>query len=163
MKQLVIISGKGGTGKTIIAAAIAALAQNKVMADCDVDAANLNLLLQPEIQETHPFTAGKKAHINNEKCTRCSECVNICRFDAITESGDGEIIIDPISCEGCGVCFYICPVDAIEMEYSQSGEWFVSKTKYGPFVHAKLGIGEENSGKLVCKKFYPSFRENTFC
>lgn len=151
MKQLVIISGKGGTGKTIIAAALATLAQNKVMADCDVDAANLNLLLQPEIQETYPFTAGKKAHIDDEKCTRCRECVNICRYDAITEKDDEEIIIDPISCEGCGVCFYICPLDAIEMENRQSGEWFVSKTKYGPFVHAKLGIGEENSGKLIAE------------
>jgi len=151
MKQLVIISGKGGTGKTIIAASIATLAQNKVMADCDVDAANLNLLLHPEIQETHPFTGGKTAHIDDEKCTRCRECVDICRYDAITEKDDGEIIIDPISCEGCGVCFYICPVEAIEMENSLSGEWFVSETNYGPFVHAKLGIGEENSGKLVAE------------
>ncbi|MFC2165432.1 ATP-binding protein [Acidobacteriota bacterium] len=151
MKQLVIISGKGGTGKTIITASIATLAQNKVMADCDVDAANLNLLLQPEIQETHPFSGGKKAHIDDEKCTRCRECVNICRYDAITEKNDGEIKIDPISCEGCGICSYICPAEAIKMEKSLSGEWFVSKTKYGPFVHARLGIGEENSGKLVAE------------
>ena len=151
MKQLVIISGKGGTGKTIISAAIATLAQNKVMADCDVDAANLYLLLQPEIQERQQFSGGEKARIDDEKCTRCRECVDICRFDAIVEKEDEEIFIDPISCEGCGVCSYICPADAIKMEKALSGEWYVSKTKYGPFVHAKLGIGEENSGKLVAE------------
>jgi len=149
MKQLVIISGKGGTGKTIISAAIATIAQNKVMADCDVDAANLHLLLQPEIQETHQFIGGDKAIINIEECTRCRECVDVCRFDAIAEKEDEEIFIDPISCEGCGVCSHVCPVDAINMEKVISGEWYVSKTKYGPFVHARLGIGEENSGKLV--------------
>jgi len=121
MKQLVIISGKGGTGKTIISACFATLAQKKVVADCDVDAANLYLLLHPEIQENHQFTGGMKA----------------------------RIVIDPISCEGCGVCSYICPAEAIKMEQSISGEWFVSQTKYGPFVHARLGTAEENSGKLV--------------
>ena len=151
MKQLVIISGKGGTGKTIISAAIATLAQRKVMADCDVDAANLYLLLQPEIQETHQFSGGEKALIDDEKCTQCKECVDVCRFDAIAEKDDEEIFIDPISCEGCGVCSHICPVDAIKMEKALSGEWYVSKTKYGPFVHARLGIGEENSGKLVAE------------
>jgi len=151
MKQLVIISGKGGTGKTIISAAIATLAQNKVMADCDVDAANLYLLLQPEIQEKQQFSGGEKALIDDEKCTRCRECVDVCRFDAIAEKEDEEIFIDPISCEGCGICFHVCPADAIKMEKAVSGEWYVSKTKYGPFVHAKLGIGEENSGKLVAE------------
>ncbi len=151
MKQLVIISGKGGTGKTIISAAIAALAQNKVMADCDVDAANLYLLLQPEIQEIQPFTGGKKVRIDVVKCTRCRECVSVCRFDAVAEKEDEEIFIDPISCEGCGVCFYVCPAGAIKMENAVSGEWYVSKTKYGPFVHGRLGTGEENSGKLVAE------------
>jgi MinD superfamily P-loop ATPase len=149
MKQLVIISGKGGTGKTIISACFAELAQKKVMADCDVDAANLYLLLRPEIQERHQFTAGMKARIEQENCTGCRQCLNICRFQAISENKEGEVIIDPISCEGCGVCSYICPEEAIKMENSISGEWFVSQTKYGPFVHAKLGIAEENSGKLV--------------
>jgi MinD superfamily P-loop ATPase len=149
MKQLVIISGKGGTGKTIISASFACLAQSKVMVDCDVDAANLFLLLHPEIQETHQFSGGMKARINPEECTRCDECLDVCRFSAIKNTEDEEIIIDPISCEGCAVCSYICPVEAIEMEKCISGEWFLSQTKYGPFVHAKLGIGEENSGKLV--------------
>jgi MinD superfamily P-loop ATPase len=148
MKQLVIISGKGGTGKTIISASLACLAQSKVMVDCDVDAANLFLLLHPDIQETHPFSGGMKARINQEECTRCGECIDVCRFSAIKNTEE-EIMVDPISCEGCAVCSHICPVEAIEMEMCISGEWFSSQTKYGPFVHAKLGIGEENSGKLV--------------
>jgi len=149
MKQLVIISGKGGTGKTIISACFASLARNKVMVDCDVDAANLYLLLRPEIQESHKFSGGMKARIEQNNCSRCGECVNACRFSAIHEKIDGEFFIDPISCEGCGVCYHVCAVKAVEMEKSLSGEWFVSHTKYGPFVHARLGIGEENSGKLV--------------
>jgi MinD superfamily P-loop ATPase len=148
MKQLVVISGKGGTGKTIIAGSLAALARKKVMADCDVDAANLHLLLHPEIQETHLFSAGIKARLHPENCTRCGECVRVCRFSAIKDK-EGEIIIDPLSCEGCAVCSYVCPEEAIRMEKNTCGEWFVSKTQYGPFVHARLGVGEENSGKLV--------------
>lgn len=149
MKQLIVISGKGGTGKTVISASFATLAQKKVMADCDVDAANLYLLLHPEIQEEHSFSGGKKAIVELEKCTGCGDCIDICRFSAISEREDGKIAIDPISCEGCGVCSYICPVEAITMENAVSGKWFVSRTKYGSFVHARLGIGEENSGKLV--------------
>ncbi|MEA2004862.1 MAG: ATP-binding protein [Acidobacteriota bacterium] len=149
MKQLVIISGKGGTGKTIISASFAAIAKNKVMADCDVDAANLYLLLHPEIQETHSFSGGKKAKIHSDKCTGCGECLKVCRFEAISKKDDGKATVDFISCEGCGVCSYVCPVEAIEMESSMSGNWYVSQTKYGPFVHARLGIAEENSGKLV--------------
>ncbi|MGD8534685.1 MAG: ATP-binding protein [Candidatus Aminicenantes bacterium] len=149
MKQLVIISGKGGTGKTIISSSFASLARSKVMVDCDVDAANLYLLLHPEIQESHEFSGGMKARIDQNSCSRCGECLHACRFSAIHEKKDGEIFIDPISCEGCGVCYHICPVEAVEMEKSISGEWFVSHTQYGPFVHARLGIGEENSGKLV--------------
>lgn len=149
MKQLVVISGKGGTGKTVISASFATLAQKKVMADCDVDAANLYLLLHPETQEEHSFSGGKKAIVDLEKCTGCGNCIDVCRFTAVDEREDGKIAIDPISCEGCGVCSYICPVEAIRMVNNISGKWFVSRTKYGPFVHARLGIGEENSGKLV--------------
>jgi MinD superfamily P-loop ATPase len=145
MKQIVVISGKGGTGKTILTASFAALAKNKVMADCDVDAADLHLLLQPEIKERHEFRSGVTAMIDKELCQECGECISVCRFDAIS----GDFTIDPVSCEGCTICSYVCPVGAIKLEENLSGEWFVSETKYGPFVHAKLGIAEENSGKLV--------------
>lgn len=149
MKQLVIISGKGGTGKTILSASFAVLAQNKVMADCDVDAANLYLLLHPEIQESHSFSAGKRAEISQDKCTGCGQCLDVCRFSAVIEGQDGDIAIDPLSCEGCAVCYHVCPAEAVIVEETVSGKWFVSQTRYGPFVHARLGIGEENSGKLV--------------
>jgi len=143
-KEIVVISGKGGTGKTVIAASFAALAKNKVMADCDVDAADLHLLLHPEVLEKHDFKGGKKAVIDKERCNECGKCEQVCRFNAIE-----NFVVDSISCEGCGVCSHICPEGAIKMEENLSGEWFISRTKYGPLVHAKLGIAEENSGKLV--------------
>lgn len=157
MKQLVIISGKGGTGKTVITASFASLAQNKVMADCDVDAADLYILLEPKIIERHVFKGGKVAVINKKTCNNCGMCVAVCRFSAIKSSGSAsgadaiskDFVVDSLSCEGCGVCYYICPLNAIVMEEKISGEWFISETKYGPFVHAKLGVAEENSGKLV--------------
>jgi MinD superfamily P-loop ATPase len=149
MKQIVIISGKGGTGKTVLSACFAALAQNKVMADCDVDAANLHLLLQPNRQETLPFYGMKKARIDPHRCTTCGECAEVCRFGAIQKPPEGTFRVDRISCEGCAVCSSICPEEAISMEENKSGELYVSETSYGPFVHAKLGAGEENSGKLV--------------
>ncbi|MCK4796589.1 MAG: ATP-binding protein [Spirochaetes bacterium] len=145
MKQIVIISGKGGTGKTIITASLAVLAKNKIMADCDVDAADLHLLLQPDYKEKNIFKSGHTAKINKEKCNECGKCISACRFDAI----DTDFIVDPISCEGCNVCKYVCPVNAITMEENISGEWYISETKYGTMVHANLGIAEENSGKLV--------------
>jgi len=145
MKQIVILSGKGGTGKTVLTASFAALARNAVFADCDVDAADLHLLLKPEIKETHQFQSGKKAKIDKKLCTECGDCIEVCRFASISS----DFIVDSISCEGCAVCSYICPARAIEMEDNISGEWFISETKYGPLVHAKLGIAEENSGKLV--------------
>ena len=145
MKQIVVISGKGGTGKTILAASFAALAKNKVMADCDVDAADLHLLLQPEIKERHEFRSGLTARVDTEICEQCGQCISVCRFDAISE----DFIVDPVSCEGCTICSYVCPAGAITLEENISGEWFISDTKYGPLVHAKLGIAEENSGKLV--------------
>lgn len=145
MKQIVVISGKGGTGKTVITGALAALAKNKVMADCDVDAADLHLLLQPKIKERYEFKSGKTAKIDKKLCQQCGECITICRFNAINEG----FTVDPVSCEGCGFCSFVCPAEAIKMEENMSGEWFISETRFGPMVHAKLGIAEENSGKLV--------------
>lgn len=145
MKQIVIISGKGGTGKTILTASFATLAKNKVMVDCDVDAADLHLLLQPEIKERHEFRSGLTACIDMGTCEQCGQCISVCRFDAI----GADFKVDTVSCEGCTICSYVCPAGAITLEENISGEWFISDTKYGSLVHAKLGIAEENSGKLV--------------
>ncbi len=145
MKQIVVISGKGGTGKTVITAAFASLAQNKVMADCDVDAADLHLLLQPKIKERHDFRSGLEASIDKKICQKCGKCIVACRFNAISD----DFVIDPISCEGCAFCSHICPAGAIKMQEKICGEWFISDTRFGPMVHARLGIAEENSGKLV--------------
>jgi MinD superfamily P-loop ATPase len=144
VKQLAIVSGKGGTGKTTIAAAFATLAKNKVMVDCDVDAADLHLLLQPKVLLQEKYFGGRSPQVDLDKCTQCGLCTEVCRFHAI-ENG----VVDYVSCEGCGFCSHICPEYAIMMEEAFSGDWFVSETTYGPFVHARLGIGEENSGKLV--------------
>lgn len=155
MKELVVISGKGGTGKTSIVAAFAALAKNAVLADCDVDAADLHLVLEPKVRHTSDFSGGKQASIVSEKCTGCGKCRDLCRFDAIRFNGTGNnavdktFTIDPVSCEGCKVCVEFCPVDAIEFNDSINGQWFISDTRFGPMVHAELGIAEENSGKLV--------------
>jgi MinD superfamily P-loop ATPase len=149
MKQLVVISGKGGTGKTVISASFAALAANAVLADVDVDASNLHLLLSPEIRERHEFVGGSKARVEARGCTACGRCRPVCRFGAISEDGDGVARVDPLACEGCGLCARVCPSSAILMEPCVSGEWFVSTTRFGPFVHARLGIAQENSGKLV--------------
>jgi MinD superfamily P-loop ATPase len=145
MKQIVVISGKGGTGKTVMTGAFASLAKNHVMADCDVDAADLHLLLQPEIKERHDFRSGLSASIDKKICQLCGKCIAACRFNAISDN----FVIDHVSCEGCGFCSHICPVTAIKMEENLAGEWFISETRFGPMVHAKLGIAEENSGKLV--------------
>jgi MinD superfamily P-loop ATPase len=148
MKQITLISGKGGTGKTVISGCFAALAQDKIMADCDVDAADLHLLLHPQIKEKHEFKAGSKAILDEEKCILCGSCIQVCRFSAIYEEED-KIVIDPVACEGCGVCALDCPEQAIQMQENISGEWYISNTKFGPLVHAQLGIAEENTGKLV--------------
>ncbi len=148
MKELVVISGKGGTGKTSLVASFAYLAESCVLADCDVDAADLHLVLQPEIIERRNFSGGKRAEIISQKCTGCGKCAQVCRFDAIIVD-KGIYKIDPIACEGCGVCDWFCPEKAIAFNPAINGEWYVSKTKYGIMVHAKLGIAEENSGKLV--------------
>jgi MinD superfamily P-loop ATPase len=145
MKELVIISGKGGTGKTSLVAAFAALAKNKVLCDADVDAADLHLITGPRVKEQHNFQAGHTAIIDENKCTECGLCQSLCRWNAISE----DFKVDPIACEGCGVCVYFCPEEAIDFPTNTSGEWFISDTRFGPMVHARLGIAEENSGKLV--------------
>ncbi len=145
MKEIVIISGKGGTGKTTITASLASLIPDKVIADCDVDAADLHLLLDPEIKERNDFYGGVKASIDLDKCTGCGRCLEVCRYDAISS----DFIVNDINCEGCGVCPYFCPEDAITLIDRHSGEWYISETRFGPMVHARLGIAEENSGKLV--------------
>ena len=144
MKEIVVLSGKGGTGKTSIVGSFAALAKNKVLVDCDVDAADLHLLLQPVIREKHDFRSGKTAAIDGDKCIQCGLCQELCRFIAIT-----DFKVNPISCEGCGFCFHVCPAGAIKMNENIAGECFISDTDYGTLVHARLGIAQENSGKLV--------------
>ena len=144
MKEMVVLSGKGGTGKTSIVACFASLAKSKVLADCDVDAADLHLLLKPNIEEEKEFWSGRVAFIDQEKCTECGLCQELCRFGAIN-----DFEVDPVSCEGCGFCYQVCPVDAITMKDSMSGHSFISQTKYGYLCHARLGIAQENSGKLV--------------
>lgn len=144
MKQLTIISGKGGTGKTTITAAFAILAKNAVLADCDVDAADLHLILEPEIKHDEKFYGGKVAAIDASRCTQCGICQDICRFDAIH-----AFHVDHIACEGCKLCTFACPEKAISMQDQLSGHWYISNTRCGPMVHARLGIAEDNSGKLV--------------
>ena len=160
-KELVVISGKGGTGKTSIVSSFATLAENKIMVDCDVDAADLHLILKPEIEKTTEFYSGKTAEIIQDKCTKCGRCIEVCRFEAIYKMKTGassenisasrqwDFIVDEIGCEGCGTCFYQCPADAIKFEKTKSGEWFESNTRFGKLIHARLGVAEENSGKLV--------------
>jgi len=144
MKQLTVLSGKGGTGKTTITASFAALAR-VVAADCDVDAPDLHMLLHPQIIETKEFKGSKLAVIDETKCTRCGLCREKCRFDAITEN----IKVDPFACEGCGVCTIVCPLNAVFLTERISGHAYISKTKYGFMSHALLGPSESNSGKLV--------------
>jgi MinD superfamily P-loop ATPase len=151
MKQLVILSGKGGTGKTTVTAALAHLAsrgRTVVLADADVDAANLELVLGPERLETQDFAGGKAAAIDPAACTSCGICADVCRFDAIV-SGDGVYRVDGLACEGCAACRYQCPSEAIRMEEQCDGQWFRSDTRFGPLFHAHLFAGQENSGKLV--------------
>ena len=155
MKELVVISGKGGTGKTSLVGAFASLARKAVVTDCDVDAADLHLLLQPQIRHRADFLGGSKARINPERCLARGQCAELCRFEAISFDGPGNnrvpetFRIDTLACEGCGVCVDYCPHHAIVLEPVVCGQWFVSETRCGPLVHARLGAGAENSGKLV--------------
>ncbi len=148
MKEIVILSGKGGTGKTTITGAFAALATPVVLADCDVDAADLHLILSPEGTDSHPFYGGKRARIDPALCDECGNCLELCRFEAIRSSQAGYRIDDAF-CEGCGVCARFCPREAIVMREKLSGEWYHSRTRFGTMLHAKLAPAEENSGKLV--------------
>ena len=150
MRQITIVSGKGGTGKTSITSAFASIAQNKILVDCDVDAADLFLTTQPTILESHEYEGGKIAVLDPEVCTNCGICEALCRFDAISLV-DGQTTISEFSCDGCKLCEIACPVDAIEMVENMESRWYESDTRFGPMVHAKLGIGEDNSGKLVTK------------
>lgn len=148
MRELVIISGKGGTGKTSLTAAFATLAaqeQRAILCDADVDAADLHLLMQPKIKTRTDFMGGNKAQINPDLCTGCGTCLPLCRFGAINERFE----VDPIRCEGCGVCVDFCPLGAVDFPIQRCGEWYISDSRFGPMVHARLGIAEENSGKLV--------------
>lgn len=144
MYEIVILSGKGGTGKTTITASFAALSKNKILADCDVDAANLHLLLKPNVKKEEEFWCGQTAVIDSKQCMQCALCEEICRFNAIK-----DFEVDSLSCEGCGFCVSVCPIDAIKMSPELAGHIFTSNTDYGKMVHAKLGIGQDNSGKLV--------------
>lgn len=153
MKELVVISGKGGTGKTSLTASFAVLADRPVVADCDVDAADLHLVLSPRIRERHDFYSGHEAVIRIDNCSNCGLCQEYCRFDAVRTNGrsEGETMysIDPVSCEGCGMCVRFCPEQAIDFPECLCGEWMISDTRCGPMVHARLGVAAENSGKLV--------------
>ena len=149
MKEITILSGKGGAGKTSVAAALASLASNSVFCDCDVDAADLHLLLTPEVQEEYAFDSGSLAVINPDLCTNCGICWQNCRFNAIHPNEKSIPEINPFQCEGCRLCERICPVDAITMVKNTNNRWFVSDTRFGPMVHARMGAGEENSGRLV--------------
>jgi MinD superfamily P-loop ATPase len=153
VKEIVIISGKGGTGKTSIAASLAVIAGRAVIADCDVDAADLHLVLSPRILERHEFRGGHEAVIRREECTACGVCSAYCRFGAVITNGvppeGASWSIDAVSCEGCGVCVRFCPEHAIDFRERLCGEWMVSETRCGPMVHARLGVAAENSGKLV--------------
>lgn len=153
VREVLIISGKGGTGKTSLAAAFAFLAEGAVMADCDVDASDLHLLLAPTLREKHIFRAGHEAVIRAKDCVGCGTCRRHCRFEALlrekTDDGRDVYMVDPLACEGCGVCVTVCPKKAIDFPEAECGAWFLSDTRVGPMAHARLHPGGENSGKLV--------------
>lgn len=145
INEIVVISGKGGTGKTTLTSSLVPYFQDLLLADCDVDAPDLNILFNIEVEEEIDFVGLKKAKLDKEKCIGCKICYESCRFDAISESID----INSTKCEGCGVCEYVCPVNAVSMKDAVVGKLFTSETDYGEMVHAKLIPGEETSGKLV--------------
>jgi MinD superfamily P-loop ATPase len=156
-KEVTVISGKGGTGKTTVTASLAQLAKNKVLADNDVDAADLHLLLAPRVRDVHDFVGGTKATIDPSDCIGCGRCAEACHFNAIRFDGPANDLvqhtyrIEPLACEGCGLCPLVCPTNTIKSEQNVTGRWYVSGTEYGPMAHARLGIAEENSGRLVAQ------------
>jgi MinD superfamily P-loop ATPase len=145
IKEICVLSGKGGTGKTSLVGALAALVPDKILVDCDVDAPDLHLLLAPEVVSRQDFLGGRKATIIPELCTECGRCREVCRFEAVGPNFQ----IDPTACEGCGVCVHFCPFGAMDFPPALCGEWFISETRFGPLVHAQLAAGQENSGLLV--------------
>ncbi len=149
MREVIIISGKGGTGKTSLTAAFAHLAENKIICDLDVDAPDLHLILAPEHEKEVEFWAGNEARINQQGCVQCGVCSEMCRYGAVLVHDDGKFTIDQVRCEGCKVCVAFCPEGAIDFPEKHCGQWFVSSTRFGPMVHARLFPGEENSGRLV--------------
>ncbi|MDB4335179.1 4Fe-4S binding protein [bacterium] len=149
MREITILSGKGGTGKTTITAALASVAENAVYCDNDVDASDLHLLFKPTIQEIHNFSSGWAVSIDSEKCTSCNLCAEYCRFDAIHQMDDGKVFINSLQCEGCRLCERVCPNDAITSIENTNNHWYISTSRFGTLVHAEMGPGEENSGKLV--------------
>ncbi len=149
MNDITILSGKGGTGKTSITAALASIIENTVFVDADVDAADLHIIFQPKNKETHVFEGAWVVSIDSDLCTNCGLCKQHCKFEAIHYKQGGGLQIDPFACEGCRLCERICPVNAISSERSSNNHWYVSDTRFGPMVHAKMGPGEENSGMLV--------------
>ncbi len=159
IEEIVVISGKGGTGKTTVTASLATVFDDVVIADCDVDAPDLDILFEKTLLHEEDFVGLKKAHLNVEKCIKCGKCEEMCKFDAITE----DIVYLSNKCEGCGLCEYVCPVDAVTMEDAVVGKLYISNTKYGDMVHARLIPGEETSGKLVSevRKTAKKIAENT--
>ena len=149
MREIVVISGKGGTSKTTVCAAFAHLARNKVVCDLDVDAPDLHILLRPEVQEHHPFVSGNEAMIRGDDCIACGQCAELCRFEAVRQTDGGIPVVDSLRCEGCGVCAALCPQQAIDFPETRCGDWFVSRSRFGLMVHAQLAPGKENSGRLV--------------
>lgn len=148
MREIVVISGKGGTGKTTVSASFAHLAENKVVCDLDVDAPDLHILLSPAVRQTTPFISSHHAVVREQDCVRCGKCAELCAFGAVSRTGEG-FQVDELRCEGCGVCVKLCPQQAIDFPERYCGDWYVSNTRFGPMVHAQLFPGQENSGKLV--------------